>query len=207
MVVFKAANLRIFARVLSIFEQFFGIKQLYLFCVKFKLKRMRKLLTILAFATVFVACKTGGEDKKTDQKEVVESTYNSFGEEISEKDFLSSVDAYAKYQTLKAGDTIDLKFSSTINEVCSKKGCWMKLPAGENGETVMVRFKDYGFFMPLDSQGREVIVEGKAFVKETSVEELKHYAEDAGKSKEEIAKITEPKLEMSFEASGVLMKK
>lgn len=168
---------------------------------------MRKILAILALAAVVVACKTGKEDKKSDEKEVVESAYNSFGDKISETDFVSAADAYTKYQTLKAGDTINMKFSSTINEVCSKKGCWMKLPAGEGGETVMVRFKDYGFFMPLDSQGKEVIVEGKAFVKETSVEELRHYAEDAGKSKEEIAKITEPKLEMAFEANGVLMKK
>ena len=168
---------------------------------------MKKLLTILAFAAVFIACKSEKEESKTEKKEVVASAYNSFGEKISEEDFMSSVDAYAKYQTLKEGDTIDLKFASTINELCSKKGCWMKLPAGEGDETVMVRFKDYGFFMPLDSQGKEVIVEGKAFVNEVSVDELKHYAEDAGKSKEEIAKITEPKFEMAFEASGVLMKK
>jgi hypothetical protein len=168
---------------------------------------MRKLLTILVFAAVIVACKSGKEDQKTEKKEVATSAYNSFGEKISEDAYLSAADAYAKYQTLKAGDTLDLKFSSTINEVCSKKGCWMTLPAGESGETVMVRFKDYGFFMPLDSQGKEVIVEGKAFVKQVSVDELKHYAEDAGKSPEEIAKITEPKVEMAFEASGVLMKK
>jgi hypothetical protein len=168
---------------------------------------MKKFLTILAFVAVLVACKSGKEDQKTEKKEVAVSAYNSFGEKISEDAYVSSADAYTKYQTLKAGDTLDLKFASTINEVCSKKGCWMTLPAGENGETVMVRFKDYGFFMPLDSQGKEVIVEGKAFVKEVSVDELKHYAEDAGKSAEEIAKITEPKLEMAFEASGVLMKK
>ena len=82
----------------------------------------------------------------------------------------------------------------------------MQLPAGMD-QTVMVRFKDYGFFMPLNSDGKEVIVEGKAFVRETSVDELKHYAEDAGKSKEEIAKITEPERTLSFEAIGVLMKK
>ena len=81
----------------------------------------------------------------------------------------------------------------------------MKLPLDKETLT-MVRFKDYGFFMPLDSKDREVIVEGKAFVKETSVKELQHYAEDAGKSKEEIAKITEPKKEFAFEANGVLMK-
>ena len=82
----------------------------------------------------------------------------------------------------------------------------MQLPAGMD-ETVMIRFKDYGFFIPLNSDGKEVIVEGKAFVRETSVDELKHYAEDLGKSKEEIAKITEPERTLSFEAIGVLMKK
>lgn len=166
---------------------------------------MKKLFIVFVLSAMVFACKTGKEDQK--QKEVVASTYNSFGAKISDKDYLSSIDALAKYQNLKAGDTINLKFASSINEVCSKKGCWMKLPAGETEETIMVRFKDYGFFMPLDSKGKEVIVEGKAFVKEVSVDELKHYAEDAGKSKEEIAKITEPKLELSFEANGVLMKK
>ena len=71
----------------------------------------------------------------------------------------------------------------------------------------MVRFKDYGFFMPLDAAGKEVIVAGKAFVKEVSVADLKHYAEDAGKSSEEIATITEPAMEFAFEANGVLLKK
>lgn len=82
----------------------------------------------------------------------------------------------------------------------------MKLPLKDSLET-MVRFKDYGFFMPLDAKGKEVIVNGKAFVKETSVEELQHYAEDAGKTKEEIAQITAPKVEFAFEADGVLLKK
>ena len=111
-----------------------------------------------------------------------------------------------KFNSLKVGDTINVKFASKINEVCTKKGCWMKLPLVEETEA-MVRFKDYGFFMPLDAKDSQVIVEGKAYVKETSVKELQHYAEDAGKTKEEIAKITEPKKEFSFEAKGVLMKK
>ena len=82
----------------------------------------------------------------------------------------------------------------------------MKLALDQETET-MVRFKDYGFFMPLDSKDREVIVEGKAFVTEVSVDDLRHYAEDAGKSTEEIAKIITQKKEFAFEANGVLIKK
>ena len=70
---------------------------------------------------------------------------------------------------------------------------------------VMVKFKDYGFFMPLNAKG-EVVINGKAYVSETSVDELRHYAEDAGKSKEEIAAITETQRTYSFEADGVLLK-
>ena len=69
-----------------------------------------------------------------------------------------------------------------------------------------IRFKDYGFFMPKDCSGKEVIFEGKAFYDTTTVEMLKHYAMDGGKSKEEIEKITEPEINLSFLASGVLLK-
>jgi hypothetical protein len=52
---------------------------------------------------------------------------------------------------------------------------------------------------------KEVIVNGKAFVSEVSIEEQRHYAEDAGKSEDEIAKIIEVKKTLSLEADGVLL--
>lgn len=102
----------------------------------------------------------------------------------------------------------DNKFSGKVTgkvvEVCQEKGCWMKLEKA-NGEKLMVKFKDYAFFMPKDLVGKEVVLEGEASVKEVSVKQQRHYAEDAGKSKEEIKKITEPKREMLFMAKGVLV--
>ena len=154
---------------------------------------------------VFTACKQEKKEVKVEEKVATTVNYNSFGAKISSDKVMTSLEVLEKIKTLKVGDTIDVKFASNIKEVCSKKGCWMKLPLGKENEA-MVRFKDYGFFMPLDSKGREVIVNGKAFVKETSVKELQHYAEDAGKSKDEIVKITEPKVEFAFEADGVLIK-
>jgi uncharacterized protein (UPF0335 family) len=59
--------------------------------------------------------------------------------------------------------------------------------------------------MPKDIVGKTVVLEGISKKEVTSVDELKHYAEDAKKSKEEIAKITEPKKEIKFEAKGVLV--
>jgi hypothetical protein len=96
------------------------------------------------------------------------------------------------------------KITGKIVEVCQEKGCWMKVQK-QNGETLMVKFKDYGFFMPKDIVGKEVVLDGEATVKEVSVKQQKHYAEDAGKSKEEIAKIKSPKKELQFVAKGVLV--
>jgi hypothetical protein len=98
----------------------------------------------------------------------------------------------------------DGKVYGKVVEVCQEKGCWMKIEKA-GGETMMVKFKDYGFFMPKDIVGKEVVVDGSASLKETSVKQLQHYAKDAGKSKEEIEKIKRPKKDIQFVASGVLV--
>lgn len=166
---------------------------------------MKKLLTTtLVVATLFFSCKTEKKET-TPEKNTQKTEYVSFGEKISSDSPLSKTDVLTKFQNLKTGDTLNIKFTSTINEVCKKKGCWMKLDLGNEKES-MVRFKDYGFFVPLNSDKKEVIVNGKAFVTETSVKDLQHYAKDAGKSDEEIAQITEPKYTYAFEADGVLLK-
>ena len=87
------------------------------------------------------------------------------------------------------------------------KGCWMTMVSDKPGTPEMrVTFKNYAFFMPMDIVGKTVVLDGVAAVETIPVADLRHYAEDAGKSKEEIAKITEPKRELTFEAAGVLIK-
>ncbi|MTE28291.1 DUF4920 domain-containing protein [Winogradskyella ouciana] len=166
---------------------------------------MKKILLFLAIGLFVVSCKNEKETTEEKVEDVKkEMAYTSIGMEINDADALSSKRMMEHYKGMKAGDTVPAKMKAKIVEVCSKKGCWMTLDMdGEN--KVMVKFKDYGFFMPLGAEG-EVVVNGKAFVTETPVDELRHYAEDAGKSKEEIEAITEPKLEYRFEADGVLLK-
>jgi hypothetical protein len=98
----------------------------------------------------------------------------------------------------------DGKITGIVTEVCQEKGCWMKIER-ENGEPLMVKFKDYAYFMPKDISGKKVVLDGEAITKEVSVKQQKHYAEDAGKSKEEIEKIKKPKKELQFIADGVLV--
>jgi hypothetical protein len=99
-------------------------------------------------------------------------------------------------------DKFDGKLNGKVVEVCQEKGCWMKLEKA-NGEKLMVKFKDYAYFMPKNIVGKEVVLDGEARVNEISVKQLRHYAKDAGKSKEEIEKITEPRKEVVFVARGV----
>ena len=81
----------------------------------------------------------------------------------------------------------------------------MKLKTDE--DTVMVRFKDYGFFVPKEGvEGKIAVIRGEAFFDTLSVQLLQHYAEDAGKSEEDILSITEPEYALSFTADGVIIK-
>lgn len=96
----------------------------------------------------------------------------------------------------------DLKIRGKVEEVCKKKGCWMMMNLG-NGEEMRVTFKDYKFFVPQDLVGKEVVLDGYAYLDTTSVKQLQHYAKDGGKSDAEIAAIVSPKSEIAFEAKGV----
>jgi hypothetical protein len=167
---------------------------------------MKKFAAILALSLIFIGCKNEKSNKETEiVAENNTTSYNSFGAEISSKSAISSSEALNKFNSLKPGDTLDLKFKSKINNVCKKKGCWMILELPE-GEDVRVTFNDYGFFVPKDSENTDVIVEGKAFINQMSIEDQKHYAEDEGKSEAEIAAITSPEVSRAFIANGVLLK-
>ena len=93
------------------------------------------------------------------------------------------------------------KITGKVVEVCQAMGCWIKIDKG-NGETVLAKTNDE-FFMPKNIVGKTVTVDADASVKETSVKEQQHFAKDAGKSKDEIAKIKTTKKELTLKLKGV----
>ena len=125
-----------------------------------------------------------------------------FGDEINEEGAIKVSEIAAH---LVGSDSVSMKVEGRVDAVCQKKGCWMTLKVDDDNE-MMVRFKDYGFFVPLDCDGKDAVFEGVAFRDTTSVDDLRHYAEDAGKSPEEIEAITEPEVSLSFLAHGVIIK-
>lgn len=151
---------------------------------------MKKVIALLSFVVVTAMAIA--------QKN---SEPQSFGEKITAE---NAVEASKIPELLKDKEQVQAKVTGTIASVCQKKGCWVKMDIG-NGETMMIRFKDYGFFLPKDCAGKKIVMNGLATYDVTSVEELRHYAQDAGKPKEEIEKITESEKSLSFEADGVLL--
>lgn len=101
-------------------------------------------------------------------------------------------------------DTLNVKVKGTVKEVCKQKGCWATIRVNDSTEA-FVKMRNYGFFVPTALEGKTVVLEGKAFVKTTSVAELKHYAEDGGKSQEEIDAITQPESQLRLLASGIVV--
>lgn len=128
-----------------------------------------------------------------------------FGEKIDTSGAISFENLLSQ---MSSADSVVTKLNGTVSAVCQTKGCWMNLTSAQDTtkSEIFVQFKDYGFFMPKDLAGKNVTIQGKAYREVTSVDDLRHFAEDEGLSADEIAKITEPKTELKFMASGVVIR-
>ena len=169
------------------------------------MKKLQFAVFFFALSGLIVSCKTD-KTTETNNTEATEATdANSFGAGVSNQENPIALADVVKQ--LDTQDSVNAVVKAKVGEVCQAKGCWMNLvdSQGATDEQLMVKFKDYAFFVPKDIAGREVLIEGVAYKEETSVEELRHYAEDAKKSAEEIAAITEPTVEKKFMATGVVL--
>jgi hypothetical protein len=160
---------------------------------------MKKLFIILVTAAT-VACSSNTQKPAEANQSQDSSTY--FGSLITPDDAMNVNDI----QKLMGDSTqMQLKLTGQVADVCQTKGCWMSLKK-DDGTNLRVIFKDYGFFVPKDCAGKTAVIEGIARIETTSIDDLKEYAKDGGKTEAEIAAITEPKNELVFEASGVILK-
>ena len=133
------------------------------------------------------------------KNEIHISTYGEFDAVTDLEKFSNVIDKFSL-------ENIDnKKLSGEIINVCPKKGCWMNLKVDE--DTIFVKFKDYSFFVPKTGvESKLAFISGNISKDTISVERLRHYAEDAGKSSDEIEKIVKPEFKLSFLADGVAIK-
>ena len=125
-----------------------------------------------------------------------------YGAKVKAKGAIPLVEVVSQLE--KESSIPEAKISAKIVDVCPNKGCWLKLELPD-GKQATVKMKDYGFFVPLAAKGKTVVIEGQASIKTVSVNELRHFAEDAKKSKAEIEAITQPKKEVNILAKGIVV--
>ncbi|MCU0425004.1 MAG: DUF4920 domain-containing protein [Candidatus Kapabacteria bacterium] len=150
----------------------------------------------------FVACAKQEAPKEAQQTPSAQETkpqYKAYGDSVQ-----STSAPLALSEAVKAPSKEKLvRVTAKVTEVCQKKGCWMMLTDGNN--TIRVTFKDYGFFMPKDLAGKTIIAEGLVTEEVLKEADARHYAEDAGKSKEEIEKIKGDQKTVTMVAQSVFV--
>lgn len=163
---------------------------------------MKKLFVLMLSAATLYGC---SQTKTETEAEATETTQaaNSYGAAFAEENVISTAQLQ---QSLAGQDSLQATVTAEVQQSCQSKGCWMDVKL-EDGSTMKVTFRDYGFFLPVeDLSGKTVVFTGIAKHEVISVDDQRHFAEDAGKSAEEIATITEPREELRFVADGVILK-
>ncbi len=166
---------------------------------------MKKVFYTIAIATLLASCgqKTENHEETTTVAEETEATIaGNYGD--TDWDASQAISMEALLDSLQNTDSIYTTVSGTIDAACQAKGCWMSMTAGEQDMTV--KFKDYGFFVPKNSANHDATMRGWAYAETVSIAEQVEHAKDAEATAEEIAQITEPKLNMTFMADGVVIK-
>jgi len=123
---------------------------------------------------------------------------SKFGKEVAVN---KAIDVNEMANTMGTKESAEVNVKAEVVEVCKAEGCWIKVKTA-NGN-MMVKMKDHAFLVPLALNGKQIAITGTAVNKVTTVAQLKHYAEDAGKSKAEIDAIKEDKKEILIQAKGI----
>lgn len=131
--------------------------------------------------------------------------YATFGEAVPAAEAVPLAQVVSHLDQYE-GKTVNV--TATIAEVCANRGCWMTLNDGPH--QVRVRFTASerctdGFLVPRNASGHQAYVRGVVQRDTISQDEARHYAEDAGKSSDEIARIVGDQQGLTMLASGVMI--
>jgi hypothetical protein len=135
--------------------------------------------------------------------------YVSYGVPLDTDETIVALTPTALVQDIATYQDAVVRVEGTVAQVCKMAGCWLTLenPTGQPIRVQVPRDSSgYVFTFPLDLGMVGVIVEGTVRADTTSVETLRHFAEDEGRSKEEIDAITEPESTVVLTARGALVK-
>ncbi len=165
------------------------------------MKTFNILLVILAVAAWGNPLKLQAQDNDYTGNQDAWTTYGASFSPMEPESGQALLDFY---ESLEEESSESVQFKGKVSSVCQVKGCWMVVDL-INDEQVRITFKDYGFFVPTDIVGKEVVVNGQAEVSEISEEDQRHYARDEGLSEQEINAIRGSKRTYTLVADGVML--
>jgi hypothetical protein len=129
------------------------------------------------------------------------SSKSEFGlVKVNESEAITVAELVAQMDRSTAPQAFTIK--APLSEVCRNAGCWVQVPKPD-GKPLMIRFKNHFTIPPSTPLGTETYIHGVAYWDTVSVKALRHFAEDAGKSMEEIGKINQPEYKLNFEGDGI----
>lgn len=167
-------------------------------------------LYLFSIIILFSLTGTANAQEKDTEKE---SAYVQLSEPVEQtaeyRVFGSSFDSSMPTTSLgelieKSGefDNTTVTTEGVIKQVCQKKGCFFMLES-DKGQA-RITFKDYSFFIPTNTAGARVKLNGTFNMKTLTEEKARHYAEDAGKNPETVSG---PQKEYSLVATSVVIYK
>ena len=116
-----------------------------------------KYIIHVVLAILIISCSNNIQEKQI------------FGDQnITEEGKISGLELL---NTLASNDSAQVKVEAKINSICQKKGCWMYVDLGDTTE-MLVRFKDYEFFVPMDATDKIAMIEKAVHEKNYTEKEL-----------------------------------
>lgn len=158
---------------------------------------MKNTLLFSLAAMLMGGCDHGHTHTKAEEGTMTREFYgDSF-------DVASAIPVSAMVAQLQGKDTLFTTIDGVINQTCPAAGCWLNMRLDSGVQKITT---DHVFFVPLEGcEGLNAKAKGMAFYDEISVEMLKHYAQEEGKTEAEIAAITTPEKVLNFVATGVMI--
>lgn len=144
---------------------------------------MRAILLLLTLPATLLACKnepSANASPTASASAASEPGWTGYGAAFANAQRVSLTKVLAEPANY-AGKTVYVE--GDVRRACSRKGCWMELAesADEKSAACRVTFKDYGFFVPLDSAGSRARLEAEVQVEEVKAAHVEHLEEEGAK--------------------------
>jgi len=142
------------------------------------MSRLARFLLCLTLAPLALSAAGPEPAVRLSDPVTVTDDYEEFGAPV-----VSAEAAIPLGRLVDAGDEYlgrEITLSTRIAKVCRKKGCFFIARDGD--ATARITFRDYAFFIPTDSAGKEVLLNGTFERREITEARASHYRKDLGEA-------------------------